>query len=178
MMTKAFAANNAAKIYIIGRRKDKLDEAARLSPNIVPIVGDVTSKDSLTAIADRIKQETGFVNLLCCNSGFMPPPIGVKSTDVDVKEFAKKALEQTTEDWEKTFSTNSVSVVFSTFAFLELLDAGNRRGNCKGRQSQVLVTSSIAGFLRVPQNFGAYPASKAGKLMVISFGRSFRRCGV
>ena len=163
-MTKAFASGGAAKVYIIGRRKDKLDEAAKLSSNIVPLVGDVTSKNSLMSIADQIKQETGFVNLLCCNSGFMPPPIGVKSTDVSLQEYAKKCLEQTTEDWEKTFSTNSVSVVFSTFAFLELLDAGNKQGNCKGRQSQVLVTTSIAGYLRTPANFGAYPASKAGKI--------------
>ena len=164
MMTKAFAENGAAKVYIVGRRKEKLEEAAKLSSNIVPIVGDVTSKQSLMKIADRVKQETGFINLLCCNSGSMPPPVGVKSTDVSVQEYAKKALEQKTEDWEKTFSTNSVSVVFSTFAFLELLDAGNKQGNCTGRKSQVLVTSSIAGYLRVPGNFGAYPASKAGKI--------------
>lgn len=164
MMTKAFAQNGAAKVYIVGRRKDKLQEAAKLSPNIVPVAGDVTSKESLMSIAEQIKNETGFVNLLCCNSGFMPPPIGVKSTDVSLQEYAKKVLEQTTENWEKTFSTNSVSVVFSTFAFLELLDAGNKQGNCAGRKSQVLVTSSIAGYLRVPGNFGAYPASKAGKI--------------
>ncbi len=176
MMTQAFAAGGAAKVYIIGRRKDKLDETAKLSPNIVPLVGDVTSKESLCQIAEQIKQETGYVNLLCCNSGYMPPPIGVKSTDVSVQEYAKKALEQKTEDWVTTFSTNSVSVVFNTFAFLELLDAGNRKGNCAGRKSQVIVTSSIAGYLRVPGNFGAYPASKAGMYLQRSYidGRANR----
>ncbi|KAK3715830.1 hypothetical protein LTR37_006813 [Vermiconidia calcicola] len=161
MMTKAFASNGAAKIYIVGRRKEKLDEAAKLSSNIVPLVGDITSKESLCEIADYIKKDTGYVNLLCCNSGYMPPPIGVKSTEVSVQEYAKKALEQKTEDWVNTFSTNSVSVAFNTFAFLELLDAGNQRGNCPDRKSQVLVTSSIAGYLRTPSNLGAYPASKA-----------------
>ena len=160
MMTKAFAQNGAAKVYIVGRRKEKLDEAAKLSSSIVPIVGDVTSKKDLCKVAEQIKQETGFINLLCCNSGYMPPRIGAKSTEVSVAEYAKKALEQKTEEWERTFSTNSVSVVFSTFALLELLDAGNKKLNCPGRKSQVLVTSSIAGYLRVPANFGAYPASK------------------
>lgn len=141
MMTKAFAKNGAAKIYIVGRRQEKLNEAAKFSPNIVPMVGDVTSKESMCKITEQIKQDTGFINLLCCNSGYMPPPIGAKSTEVSVQEYAKKALEQTTENWEKAFSTNSVAVVFNTFAFLELLDAGNKRGNCVGRKSQVLVST-------------------------------------
>jgi NAD(P)-dependent dehydrogenase (short-subunit alcohol dehydrogenase family) len=162
MMTKAFALNGAAKVYIIGRRKEKLDEAAQLSPNIISIIGDVTSKDSLCQIAEQIKNETGYVNLLCCNSGYMPPAIGLNPTQVSVQQYARKALEQETGEWEKTFATNSVSVAFNTFAFLELLDAGNKQGNCEGRKSQVLVTSSIAGYLRNPGNFGAYPASKAG----------------
>jgi len=91
----------------------------------------------------------------------MPPPIGVKATEVSVQEFAKKALQQTTDDWNQTFSTNSVAIAFCAFAFLELLDAGNKQGNCAGRKSQVLVTSSIAGYLRAPATFSAYGASKA-----------------
>ena len=162
MMTKAFAANGAAKVYIAGRRKAKLDETAKLAPNIiVPIVCDVTSKDSLCALADTIKNDTGYVNLLICNSGTMGRPVGALATQLSVQEYRAKALEQSTDDWAQTFATNSSAIFFSTMAFLELLDAGNQRGNCAGRKSQVLVTSSIAGFLRVPANMGAYPTSKA-----------------
>jgi len=66
MMTKAFANNGAAKVYIVGRRREKLDEAAKVSPhgNIIPVVGDVTSKESLCEIAEQIKKEVGYVNLL------------------------------------------------------------------------------------------------------------------
>ncbi|KAK4547686.1 hypothetical protein LTR36_000643 [Oleoguttula mirabilis] len=162
MMTEAFATNGAAKVYIVGRRKEKLDETAKLAPDIIiPMVADVTSKESLCALADKIKHETGYVNLLCCNSGTMPPPIGVKSTDVSLHEYRARALAQQPADWAQTFATNSSAVFFSAMAFLELLDAGNARGNCAGRKSQVLVTSSIAGYLRTPANLGAYPASKA-----------------
>lgn len=162
MMTEAFATAGAAKVYIVGRRKEKLDETAKLAPNIIiPMVADVTSKSSLCSLADKIQQETGYINLLCCNSGTMPPPIGVKSTKVSVSEYRAKALEQGPEAWDQTFATNTTAVFFSAMAFLELLDAGNKRGNCAGRKSQVLVTSSIAGYLRTPFNMGPYPASKA-----------------
>ena len=160
MMTKAFASNGA-QVYIIGRRKEKLDEVAQLSPNITPLVGDVTSPDSLREVTDQIRRKTGFVNLLCCNSGYMPPPMGLNAAEMSVEEYAAKALKQRPEDWHSTFATNSSSISFSVMAFLTLLDAGNKKGNVPGRTSQVLVTSSIAGYLRNPATFGAYPASKA-----------------
>lgn len=102
MMTKAFANNGAAKVYIVGRRKEKLEEAARTASqlgNIIPIIGDVCSKASLMKVAEQVKQEVGHVNLLCCNSGSYPPIIGVKSKDVDVEEFADRCLQLNPEDW-------------------------------------------------------------------------------
>ncbi|KAF2719228.1 NAD(P)-binding protein [Polychaeton citri CBS 116435] len=163
MMTQAFALNGAAKVYIVGRRKEKLDEAAKASPhgNIIPVVGDVTSKESLCNVAEEVKKDAGYVNLVICNSGMMISPIGVKSTEVPLEEFAKSALQQKTEDWNTNFATNSTSIMFTTFAFLELLDAGNKKGNCAGRHSQVLVTSSIAGYSRQTGSNMAYASSKA-----------------
>ena len=99
MMTEAFAKNGAAKVYIIGRRKEKLDETAKMSSKIIPIVGDVTSKESLCEAADFIQREVGYVNLVCCNSGVLPSPVGVDPVQVSIQEYRKKALEQKTEDW-------------------------------------------------------------------------------
>ena len=165
MMTKAFALNGANKVYIIGRRKDKLDETAKLSPtNIVPIVGDVTSKDSLLTAAQQIKEDVGYINLVCCNSGTMPPAVSLKPTDPSCSsaaDYARAALQLDPQDWATTFATNSTAIAFTTFAFLELLAAGNARQNAPGRKSQVLVTSSIAGYLRNPGSNLAYGASKA-----------------
>ena len=163
MMTKAFALNGASKVYIVGRRKEKLEDTAKRSPhgNVVPIVGDVTSKESLCQIAEQVKKETGYLNLVCLNSGIMPPPATAKSSEASVADFAKAMLEQKTEDWADTWATNSTAIYFATGAFLELLDAGNKQGNCAGRKSQILVTSSIAGYLRVPDSNVPYGASKA-----------------
>lgn len=161
MMTKAFALNGAHKVYIVGRRKERLDEAAKLSPsNIIPVVGDVTDKSSLLSIAEQIKQETGYVNLVCCNSGIMGSPMPFKPGEVPAAEFAKAGLDRS-EDWERSFATNTTAVPMCTFAFMELLDLGNKKGNCAGRKSQVLVTSSIAGYLRVPGSNLSYGSSKA-----------------
>jgi NAD(P)-dependent dehydrogenase (short-subunit alcohol dehydrogenase family) len=166
LMTKAFALNGAKKVYIIGRRKEKLGEAAKLSPNnnIVPLVGDVTSKENLVSIAETINNDVGYVNLVCCNSGTMPKPVGIKPTETTVAEYARRALELEPQDWNDTFATNTTSIAFTTFAFLELLDAGNKQNpnSAPGRpSSQVLVTSSIGGYLRAPGSNMAYCASKA-----------------
>jgi len=64
-------------------------------------------------------------------------------------------------------------VFFSIVAFLELLDAGNRKGNVEQR-SQVVATSSIGGYNRLPLAGFAYAASKSGttflmKQMATSF---------
>nr|OQO29382.1 hypothetical protein B0A51_03164 [Rachicladosporium sp. CCFEE 5018] len=160
-ITKAFALNGAAKVYVLGRRQAKLDEAVELSPsNITPIICDVTDKSSLLAAAAQIKQETGHINLLCCNSGVMPDSIPVKASEVPVSEYAAAAL-QVSDGWDLAFATNSTSIALTSFAFLELLSAGNEKRNAPGRDSQILLTSSIAGYLRVPGSNMAYGASKA-----------------
>lgn len=162
MMTKALAANGAHKVYIVGRRKEKLDEAASHAPEIiVPVVGDVTSKDSLKSIAAQIKSEVGYLNLLVCNSGMMGPQIPVKAAEASVSAYAAAALDMAWDENVQTFATNSVSPLYTTFAFLELLDGGNKKGNRIGTKSQVLITSSIAGFLRTPGLSYAYGMSKA-----------------
>lgn len=163
MMTKAFARNGASKVYIIGRRKEKLSAAvleAGSQGNVIPIVGDVTNPQNLQSISSQISSEAGFINLLICNSGVYSPSIANPS-QVPISEFVQKAFSQGPEVWNSSFATNSTSVAFTAFAFLSLLHAGNLRGNCAGRQSQILVTSSIAGYLRNPQAVGAYPVTKA-----------------
>lgn len=163
MMTKAFARNGASKVYIIGRRKEKLSAAvleAESQGNVIPIVGDVTNPQSLQSISSQISSEAGFINLLICNSGVYSPSIA-NPAQVPISEFVQKAFSQGPEVWNSSFATNSTSVAFTAFAFLPLLHAGNLQGNCAGRQSQILVTSSIAGYLRNPQAVGAYPVTKA-----------------
>jgi NAD(P)-dependent dehydrogenase (short-subunit alcohol dehydrogenase family) len=163
MMTKALAANGAKKIYIIGRRKEKLDEAAANNPKvIIPVVGDVTSKETLTSIVARIESEVGYINLLICNSGSMGPSTGVNNKQVSIAEYAKAAFAQDWNEMSSTLNINITAVLFTAYAFLELLDKGNKQGKLfEKTKSQILVTASIAAFSKQPNQSMAYKASKA-----------------
>ena len=163
MIAKALARNGAHRVYVVGRRKENLETAAKESPhNIVPIQGDVTSKESLGSIVAQIKQEIGYINVLIANSGIGGPQEGSSATrpDVPLEEFQSKLWSISFEDYTQTFAVNASSVFFSIIAFLGLLHAGNEKGNVV-QKSQVVVTSSIGGYNRnVPAGY-AYGQSKA-----------------
>ncbi|CZR52278.1 related to gluconate 5-dehydrogenase [Phialocephala subalpina] len=144
-VAKALDANGAKAVYIIGRREETLKKAAAQGVNgtIIPIVGDVTSKDSLSSIAERIQKEQGFINVLFANSGIIGVDISKTSLPKDRKPTIK-----------------------------EFKDA--MRGNVE-QKSNIIVTSSIAGFSRAIAAGVSYSASKAGtnhlvKMLATYFG--------
>ncbi len=162
MMARALALNGAHKVYIIGRREGHLEAAAKSvsTGNIIPVVGDVTSKESLKAVADRIEKEVGYVNVIIANSGIGGPQAKITS-ETSLEDFQKIMWETSFEDFTNTFSVNTTAVWFTVMAFLVLLDKGNRKGNVQQR-SQVIATSSIGGFNRNAPGGFAYGQSKAG----------------
>lgn len=169
MMARALALNGASKVYIIGRRKDKLEAAAASvsTGNIIPIVGDVTSKGDLSSIVSTIQSEVGHINVLIANSGILGPQSSLPPTSISsVGDFQKAYGDSSFQEYAETFNVNSVAVWFTVVAFLGLLDAGNKKGNVV-QKSQVIATSSIASFNRgVPGGF-AYGQSKAATTHLI-----------
>ncbi|MCJ1292826.1 hypothetical protein MMC34_004379 [Xylographa carneopallida] len=168
MMAKALALNGAYKVYIIGRRKETLEAAAKESPhrNIIPLVGDVTSKDSLGSIAEQIKNEVGYINVLIANSGIGGPQTPAATTAKSIEEYQSILWGPSFEDYTQTFAVNASGVYFSIVAFLGLLDAGNQKGNVEQR-SQVIATSSIAGFNRQTPGGYAYGQSKVATTLMM-----------
>ena len=168
MMTKALALNGAHKVYIIGRRKEVLEAAAKESPhgNIIPIVGDVTSKDALQSIVSHIEQEVGYINVLIANSGIGGPQSTSITPKSSLEEYQSALWDQSFDEYTKTFTVNTSAVFFCIVAFLTLLDAGNKKGNVE-QKSQVIATSSIGGFNRnVPGGY-AYGQSKAATTLLM-----------
>jgi len=167
MMARALE-HNGATVYIIGRRLEVLEKAAKensLHNKIIPLQGDVTSKESLQQVASTIKSQAGYINLLVNNSGISGPAITSPSnTSQSAKEYAESFWAQASmEDFTKVFEVNVTGMFYTTLAFLELLDAGNEEGRgLDGVSSQVISISSIAGFRRDKgiSSF-AYQSSKA-----------------
>ncbi|TVY78565.1 Short-chain dehydrogenase/reductase SAT3 [Lachnellula suecica] len=165
-IAKALDANGAKAVYIIGRRKETLETAASQAINgtIIPLQGDATSKDSLSSLAARIQKEQGYINVLFANSGI----IGVNASELGLpkdrkptlKEFKEAHWAPSVEDFTNAFNVNVSGVFYTSLAFLELLDEGNKKGNVT-QKSNIIVTSSIAGFSRTVAAGFPYSASKA-----------------
>ena len=128
--------------------------------NIIPLQGDVTKKEDLSKIVDKVATEDGFINVLVANSGISGPTMKNMPKDASISQYREFLWQTDFSDFTNTFNVNTSAVLFSTIAFLELLDAGNKKGNVE-QKSQVIATSSIGSFNRVPLAGLSYNASKA-----------------
>jgi len=138
-------AKEGARLFITGRRRDKLDEAvAELGGQARGIVGDVSSLDDLDRLYEIVRREAGTIDVLFCNAGggeFMP-------------------LSEITEaHYERTFSTNVKGTLFSVQKALPLLRDG----------ASVILTGSTTAIVGVPA-FSVYSATKAA---IRNFARSW-----
>ncbi|KAF7194352.1 Short-chain dehydrogenase/reductase SAT3 [Pseudocercospora fuligena] len=162
---RALDANGAKAVYIVGRREQTLKDAAKTGVNgtIKPIVGDVTDKESLLRVVDQVRKEQGFINLLFANAGVMGPShsqVIANGNKPSIKEFQEAMLKPDISEYTQAQHVNNSGVFYTSMAFLDLLDAGNKKKNVP-QDSQILVTSSIAGFSRFLASSFAYSTSKA-----------------
>ncbi|KAI0102273.1 short chain dehydrogenase [Nemania sp. FL0031] len=178
MVTKALITNGAAKVYILGRRINTLQEAATSigSPNVVPVVCDVTSVEALKAAVSQIEQDSGFVNLLVCNSGIGGPYGNRPTPETTLDEFVSANMAVPIDEYTNTFAVNASAVWYTAMSFLKLLSAGNARGNVE-QKSQVVATSSIGGFNKINTGgFACYRPAVLGISNVKSNGQSKAAC--
>ncbi|KAI1762227.1 short chain dehydrogenase [Hypoxylon sp. FL1150] len=174
MMAKGLASAGAKKVYILGRRQDALETAAKAHASIVSVQCDVADKASLQSAVDFVTKDAGFVNLLIANSGILGPR-NTFTPGLSIKEVRKSMFEDVAmEDFTQAFHVNVTGTYFTILAFLELLDEGNKQAlkggfgapvtpgsDVQSIQSQVIITASISGFSRQFFSAPAYAGSKA-----------------
>jgi NAD(P)-dependent dehydrogenase (short-subunit alcohol dehydrogenase family) len=169
MIAKTLAANGA-KVYITGRRSDVLETSSKahgtpekLGPqggSIVPLVMDVTYKESIKSAVDHISQKEGYINVLVNNAGIWTGRAQAKPAD-GPEAFGDSMFAESLDDgWQKSFLSNCTSHYFVTGAFLPLL--AKAASGPTGKVGSVINNASVAGFMRMTQNAQfSYNASKA-----------------
>lgn len=122
-MALALDANGASKVFIIGRREDKLQETASLAINktIIPIKGDVSSKESLQAAYDSIASQTDHVDLLIANSGVMgpsarPPAAKEDGSKPSLSEVRDQLWAVPMEEFSRVFDINVTGSYYTVLA--------------------------------------------------------------
>jgi len=135
--------------------------------NIIPIQGSTTSHDDLQRVVDQITKETGYIDILLNNAGMTtfdsspnarPMPTQQSSVS-EVRDYFFNY--RPAEIWTDTLETNVAAAFTTSMAFLELLDAGNKRRPKGQPTSQIITIGSVGGLNRFTTSF-IYNASKAG----------------
>ncbi|KAG5926678.1 hypothetical protein E4U42_003050 [Claviceps africana] len=159
----ALVANGAKAVYILGRRKEALVQTQETSTNphvVHPFICDVTSKDSLTAAVERIRSETGYIDVLFANSGICRAGTLPLDSNDDIGTIQSKLWGLEMGAFTGDFHVNVSGAYFTAIAFLDLLDQGNKRA-VVAPKSQIVITSSAGAYSRQPFSGLAYGASKA-----------------
>jgi len=128
------------EVVAAARRRERLDALAAEVPGIRPVTLDVTSPESVAALAAEVDDVAVLVN----NAG---GAIGVEPI-----ERADPA------DWQAMYETNVLGVLRVTQALLPALERGDG--------GHVVVTGSIAGHL-VYEGGGGYTAAKHGAAALV-----------
>lgn len=166
MIAKALE-HNGAIVYIVSRRLAVLEDVARQHNkhgNLIAVACDVTSQESILALVETVKARHGFINLLINNAGvannILPKlPIPGKA---DIKTYQQALWNAgTSQKFAESFQVNTSAVWYTTIAFMELLDAGNKKENMKDVPSQVISITSGGGFRKDDKVFSmSYTLSK------------------
>lgn len=125
-----------AYVYITGRRENKLQEAvSTIGKNIDYVVADVTKKEDMEKVAEKIKNEKGKLDILIANAG-----VGNYIAIEDV----------TLEEFNRVMYTNVLGTYYCAQVCLTLMKEG----------STIILNTSVTASLGLP-NFSLYIAAKS-----------------
>ncbi|APR86012.1 3-oxoacyl-[acyl-carrier protein] reductase [Minicystis rosea] len=141
---KAFAAEGA-KVYVTGRRQERLDEAVdEIGGDTVGIQGDVGNLADLDRLFERIQRDHGRVDVVFANAGIS-----------ETVTFG--ALDE--EHFDRVFGANVKGLVFSVQKALPLMTTGGT----------VILNGSVSG----SKGFAGLSVYSATKAAIRSFARTW-----
>jgi len=167
MCTQALAVNGA-KVYIVGRNKEKLDKVVDIygkdiEGEIIPIAADVTNKDDIARLVKEIESREKCLCILINNAGISSTSVTTEADSAgELKHNMFENEKATFDDWTDTYRTNVASIYFATSAFLPLLQKSTERH--EGWSGTVINISSISGQVKSAQHHFSYNASKAAAI--------------
>jgi NAD(P)-dependent dehydrogenase (short-subunit alcohol dehydrogenase family) len=145
-IAKAFAAGGSTKIAIISRTEKNLlatkhaIEEEFLGTEVLAVPTDITNARQVDAAFLKISQTFGKIDVLVCNSAFMPVPRPLLSPDFDV------------QDWWTAFNTNILGALYTVKGFVKYAAEG----------AHILHISTCVGHMPpLEAGVSAYAASKA-----------------
>ncbi|GJJ13454.1 hypothetical protein Clacol_007708 [Clathrus columnatus] len=166
LMTAQAFANNGARVYIVGRRQEALDQAIKAhgqnllnGGKFIPIVGDTSHKEGAIKIAQEIASKEKHVNVLINNAGVATKARIDVSKAEDPTSFSEELLRSDENEWSSIYAVNVVGYYLMTAAFLPLLSAATKA--VKGYSGCVINIASISGTTYLSQGQPAYNVSKA-----------------
>ncbi|KAJ5444845.1 3-oxoacyl- reductase [Penicillium daleae] len=132
-MALALDANGASKVFIIGRREHKIKDTAASAVNgsIIPVVGDISSKESLQTAYDQISSKAEYIDLLVANSGMVGPsanpPARQKGSEPTLLELRDYLWATPMDQFSEVSHVNITGTFYTAVAFLPLLEAANAK---------------------------------------------------
>ncbi|MFE9580616.1 SDR family oxidoreductase [Nocardia sp. NPDC006044] len=135
-------AADGAKVALLGRRKDRLEElAARIDGEVLAVTADVAVQQSVRDAAATVRAAFGPVDLVVANAGVM---LGAPFESAQ------------TDEWEQMVGINLNGLFYTGRAFIDdLLAAASN-----GERADLVHVGSVGGHLPFP-NYGVYCATKA-----------------
>lgn len=135
-------AHSGAKVALLGRRKDRIEElAAEIGGDALAVATDVGDQQSVRDAAATVRAAFGAVDLVVANAGVM---------------LAAPFESAPTDEWDQMVGTNINGLLYTGRAFIDDLLAAATAG----RQSDLVLVGSVGGHMVFP-NYAVYSATKA-----------------
>jgi NAD(P)-dependent dehydrogenase (short-subunit alcohol dehydrogenase family) len=133
-------AQSDYNVVLAGRRADALEAVAKEGgASCLPVVADVTNRESVEALFARAQAKFGRLDVLFNNAGISAPPVPLEDLEVD--------------RWQAVINTNLTGVFLCTQAAFRLMKSQTPRGG------RIINNGSISASAPRPRMI-AYTASK------------------